>query len=426
MTNTKITYIAATFFLLMTSNSLVAEDNASETPAISPMTYPAQGGKGPGMGHDYQKNVPGPGKGSPNYRNGQSGNTEIDSSLTNSADLNNQQGLFADEQNTLDGNVILNQSSKPPTKPNTDSGPVTPEIYSPGNGVDNNSRSGYREPGYPKHRQYKNPPLYPAVEPATQTLKHQADTRVQNSSDDQTDATLLHTEIANIDRELLRAAAVGDQATVIKMLAQGASPNARALNKSGRTALILAAAGGHAEVINMLLAEGARVNDRDSAEQTALNWAAMRGRIEIVDALLDNGADINTRNNDGVSPLLYAVGTGNIAMIKLLLENRAEIEVESSLSKMTPLLLAVEKGDVGSIKLLLDSGANINAANSSHYSPLMAAAEKGQNEIIQMLLEHGADANASDSQGRTALMLATAAGEQGAIKILMENADNRH
>ena len=41
------------------------------------------------------------------------------------------------------------------------------------------------------------------------------------------------------------------------------SPNARSKDKRGRTALILAALGGHVDVINALIEKGARLEDKD-------------------------------------------------------------------------------------------------------------------------------------------------------------------
>ena len=99
---------------------------------------------------------------------------------------------------------------------------------------------------------------------------------------------------------------------------------------------------GHVEIVEALLNNGAKVDDRDKTGHTALNWAVMRGRAHVASVLLNQGADINTQNNGGVSPLLYAVGTHNLAMLKFLIDKDADLEVESRENKMTPVLLAIE------------------------------------------------------------------------------------
>ena len=87
----------------------------------------------------------------------------------------------------------------------------------------------------------------------------------------------------------------------------GANPNARAKDRTGRSALILAAAAGHVDIVEALLKNGAKVDGRDKTGHTALNWAAMRGRTQVVTALQNKGADINTQNNGGISPLSLTI-----------------------------------------------------------------------------------------------------------------------
>ena len=277
---------------------------------------------------------------------------------------------------------------------------------------------GYRVQGgagYPQHRQYGNPPRYPAADqakPLSQAQNNATTSETNGPSPDHQTGTADPRRI-NTDkrRALLHAAAFGDLASLNKLLKQGASPNARAKDRTGRTALILAAISGHVDIVEALLNNGAGVDDRDKTGHTALNWAAMRGRTQVVTTLLNKGADINTQDNGGVSPLLYAVGTHNIAMLRLLVANDADLEVESRENKMTPLLLAIETNDIESLSILLDRGAKVNGKNSDNFSPLMAAAEKGQAETVRLLLARGAEVNTHDNKRLTPLMYA---------------ADNRH
>ena len=186
-----------------------------------------------------------------------------------------------------------------------------------------------------------NPSAPPEQAPATEAEAKPVETRSKEAGAGAKRKALLH------------AAGFGDLANVQRLLSEGADPNARAKDPMGRTALILAAAGGHLEIVDALLAKGAKIEDRDRTGHTALNWAAMRGRTEVVSNLLGKGADINTQDNGGVSPLLYAVGTQNVAMVRILASHGPDMEVESRENKMTPLLLAVEHRDFESIRILL-------------------------------------------------------------------------
>lgn len=63
----------------------------------------------------------------------------------------------------------------------------------------------------------------------------------------------------------------------------------------GLTPLHCAAAGGHVDVVEALLARGVSVDNPDGAGFTALHTAAASGRISVVRALLKAGADVFTR-----------------------------------------------------------------------------------------------------------------------------------
>ena len=270
---------------------------------------------------------------------------------------------------------------------------------------------GYRGTGgsdYPRHRQYGDPPLTPSI-------------RNRASQSRTGTAALMPSQ-----GRLLHAAAFGDIDGVRSLLDSGASANARSRDKRGRTALILAAQGGHDDVVEALLEKGARIEDRDKTGHTALNWAAMRGQAATARVLLEGGADVNTMNNGLVSPVLYAVGTRNKAMVRLVAEAGADLQVETRDNKMTPLLLAIEHRDIEMTRLLVEAGADVNKSNRDGYSPLMAAAEKADHAITKLLLAKGANADASDNKGRTALMLARKSGDESTVEALSAEVETAH
>ncbi len=56
------------------------------------------------------------------------------------------------------------------------------------------------------------------------------------------------------------------------------------------------------------MSHGARVDGKDERRgQTALMWAAAEGHADVVQALIDAGADFRTRLPSGFTPLLFAV-----------------------------------------------------------------------------------------------------------------------
>ena len=91
-----------------------------------------------------------------------------------------------------------------------------------------------------------------------------------------------------------------------------------------QTALMRAADGGHKDIVELLLKNGADINKKNESGWTALTVAAENGNTDIVDLLLKNGADINTCDS-GWSLLMGAAWNFHVDTVKLLLERGAPI-----------------------------------------------------------------------------------------------------
>ena len=76
----------------------------------------------------------------------------------------------------------------------------------------------------------------------------------------------------------------------------------------GRTALIEAVIGGHADAVRLLVARGAKLNATDrTLGYTALGWAARSGNLSIVEQLLAAGASVEvTASEFQLAPLMVA------------------------------------------------------------------------------------------------------------------------
>ncbi len=202
----------------------------------------------------------------------------------------------------------------------------------------------------------------------------------------------------------------GNPALVDLLLDAGAGPNTTL--PGGETALMTAARTGRLRPVKALLARGAAVHAavhgmgrRDGAgasafiarlgdptifdfetkaEQTALMWAAAEGHAEVVEELIKAGAEFRTTLASGFTPLLFAVREGHIGVVRTLV--KAGVDVNQHID---PLPAWRHPG----------YGARLRPGAS----PLHVAVENGHFELAASLLELGADPDASDPTGYTAL-----------------------
>jgi uncharacterized protein len=166
----------------------------------------------------------------------------------------------------------------------------------------------------------------------------------------------------------------GSDVMVGLLLKAGADPNAPL--PGGETPLMTAARTGSIQPLKMLLAHGATIDSKDDRRgQTALMWAAAEGHAAVVSELIAAGADFRTRLPSGLTPLLFAARDGRLAVVEVLLKSGADadetIPVDGARRRgyggrlppagASALLLAVTNAHFELAAHLLDAGANPNA-----------------------------------------------------------------
>lgn len=125
---------------------------------------------------------------------------------------------------------------------------------------------------------------------------------------------------------LLDAAKTGDIDKAKRAIISGeASPNQA--DGTDRTALMIASANGHLELVKVLLQMGAKPILRDRQGYTALHSAAENGNDEVVDVLIKAGAPVDANDRTGITPLMLATSASNVECVKLLLAAGADPEL---------------------------------------------------------------------------------------------------
>nr|XP_021526335.1 ankyrin repeat domain-containing protein 26 isoform X3 [Aotus nancymaae] len=140
-------------------------------------------------------------------------------------------------------------------------------------------------------------------------------------------------------------------------------------DKMNRTALHLACASGHPEVVTLLVDRKCQLNVCDNENRTALMKAVQCQEEECATILLEHGADPNLADVHGNTALHYAVYNDDMSVATKLLLHDANIEARNK-DDVTPLLLAVSGKKQQMVEFLIKKKANANGVDkleSSHH-----------------------------------------------------------
>ena len=197
--------------------------------------------------------------------------------------------------------------------------------------------------------------------------------------------------------------------------------NVRAKDSSGNTLLHWAVVYGRRDIVELLLGNGADVNNRNRDGWTALYEAAKNNDKDVAELLLANNAVVDAALK-GFTPLMEAASCGCTDVAKVLLAHGASVDAKNNVTGEKPLNLAAENGHRDVAALLLAHGANVNGKDDLvGWTPLQQAAEHDYNDVAELLLAHGADVNARTTDGSTALNKATSHGYKDMVALLRQH-----
>ena len=197
---------------------------------------------------------------------------------------------------------------------------------------------------------------------------------------------------------LCQAAARGDIQQVRGFLAEGANINGR--NENGNTALISAVLMNRIDAAKFLLTAGADHTVKDSGRKCKPPFfhAIDVGATVIIELLLARGVDVNERNVYGQPYFVDAINTGDLDIIKLLLTRGANVNT-TDISGSSILAIAIKKGNQRLVQLFLEFGADANSRDLTGQPVVILAFSHGRNDIVTQLLSRGSDPNARSITG---------------------------
>jgi ankyrin repeat protein len=279
---------------------------------------------------------------------------------------------------------------------------------------------------------------------------------------------------AKVNAALLLAALEDNPLAALRAIEAGADVNTQ--DAQGRTPLLCAIEGRPAKsaieemklsiaamgasdyispVVKMLLAQKAHVNTVDKSGRTALIIAIAKGQTRLCSELIQRKANVNYCDKDGTSPLMLAAYSRHSEIVELLLKAGAEVKRHGMTGKVPLLAFAVlrptpkkdEEDSIGSLALsltttllgidgsgdvageeiflkLLKAGADPNETTANGEVPLMFASYWGSPRTVRILLSQRANIEAAQKDGTTALFWAAAAGRGDNGKILLDAGAN--
>jgi ankyrin repeat protein len=211
---------------------------------------------------------------------------------------------------------------------------------------------------------------------------------------------------------LMHAAEKGDMRTVRALVGKGASLNLQ--SKNSETALTLAIAGKHDDVVRFLMAKRAGMRSED------LQAAIHTGNLTLISGLLERGVDAG-------DSLLTALPKGGLNLVKLLVRKGADPNARDYYRK-SPLILEAENwadAEPSVLDYLLDHGADIHAVDDKGMSALLYAAARGNHAVANVLIARGADTSLKNNEGKSAWTLAAEASDHKMMELLEKSGARR-
>lgn len=241
-------------------------------------------------------------------------------------------------------------------------------------------------------------------------------------------------------------AARGGHASAIAVLLE-AGANANAVDRFGRSVLHLAVGADSTAAVRALLGAGAVAHRPDHIGQYPIHMAIQNGNFDIVRLLAGKGADLNVPGTDQQRPLALAAEGQHALIARFLLMNGAAPlaaavpEEWAALMRQKPgeyvprlrkilagkgifagrpyLSWAICNADPTGAKMLLDIGADPTQRDTDGDLPLHHAVRMGQAGTVRALLKAGADINAKGAAGNTPLHVAASHNRREIVEFLL-------
>ena len=115
------------------------------------------------------------------------------------------------------------------------------------------------------------------------------------------------------------------------LIENGALIESKTILTNKMTSLIIAASRNHKSIVNLLIMQGANVNAKDIYGATPLHHAISKSCIDNAELLLNNGAKIDERDSEGRTALYCSVlHNESKEIVQFLIDHGADVDAACS------------------------------------------------------------------------------------------------
>ncbi|XGW01387.1 hypothetical protein V3C99_013940 [Haemonchus contortus] len=208
----------------------------------------------------------------------------------------------------------------------------------------------------------------------------------------------------------IHLAAIANNLQVLKLFAEEMGKNVEVFDNENRTPLHYAAEQGHYEIVQLLLACGARSTTSDKWDASPAHYAAQFS-VSCLDIILAKNNYVEIKDRENRSCLMWAVCAGNVEVIEYLVRKTSPDRQARDNHGFTALHLAAMVGNENICKVLVRQGWNLSERDKLDNTPLHLAAGRGHTDVVRFLVTAGANMNEKDAMDRTPVYWACFGGQ---------------
>ncbi|MCE6991895.1 ankyrin repeat domain-containing protein [Dyadobacter sp. CY323] len=189
-----------------------------------------------------------------------------------------------------------------------------------------------------------------------------------------------------------------DVAAVKAEIEKGSNPSQFNNNMFDPVVLAINAGAPNATIEYLLTQPGNTVDKATHDGRIYLHWAAMRGNVELMESLVAKGAKGNYVDGHGATPINFAAGGGqqNTKVYDICLAHGADLKKDLNNDGANALLIGIANDkDLALTNYFISKGLDLKSTDAAGNNAFSYAARAGKIDVLKTLLAKGVPANSN-------------------------------